>query len=112
MHGAFVAGAVKQHFAAVPTYRAEHGNDALGRTAGQEMAVRGAKECGCKLFGLPDGAFGLVEVAGVVGFGKVDREEFVKARKGRPALVPGHVKTRGVLRGKRAQRVVKRGGHG
>lgn len=89
VHGAFVAGAVKQHFAAVPTYRAEHSNDALGRTAGQEMAVRGAKECGCKLFGLSDGAFGLVEIAGAVSFGKVDRKKRVKARKCRWPLCPG-----------------------
>ena len=91
-----VADVVKADSAAASDRCAEHGENALCRAAGQKKAVLRAEIPRSGNLRIADRAFAGVQVAGAVGFGKVDGKNIRVCVENRLTLVPGHVKPRGV----------------
>lgn len=88
--------AVEQNSAAASDRCAEHGENALCRAAGQKKAVLRAEIPRGGNLRIADRTFAGVQVAGAVGFGKVDGKNIRVCVENRLTLVPGHVKPRGV----------------
>ena len=88
--------AVEQDSAAASDRCAEHGENALCRAAGQKKAVLRAEIPRGGNLRIADRTFTGVQVAGAVGFGKVDGKNIRVCVENRLTFVPGHVKPRGV----------------
>ena len=87
---------VEQDSAAASDRCAEHGQNALRRATGQEKAVLRAEIPRGGNLRIADRTCAGVQVAGAVGFGKVDGKNIRVCVENRLTFVPGHVKPRGV----------------
>ena len=103
-----VAFAVQQHAAALPHGGRKHGEDALGRAAGQKKAVVHAEIARRGDLGVADRPVAQVQVARAVGFGEIDGEYLRIAVEQRLALMPRHMEARGIAGRKQLERVEQR----
>ena len=86
--------AVDEHASAAADRRAEHGEDALRRAAGEEKAVVRAEITRRRDLCVADRTVAEVEVARAVGLGVVDGENIAERVENRLSLVAGHMKAR------------------
>ena len=100
--------AVDEHAAAAADCRAEHGEDALRRAAGEEKAVVRAEITRRRDLCVADRTVAEVEVARAVGLGVVDGENIAERVENRLSLVAGHMKARRIRGGEQLKRVEKR----
>ena len=100
--------AVDEHAAAAADRRAEHGEDALRRAAGEEKAVVRAEITRRRDLCVADRAVAEVEIARAVGLGVVDGKNIAERVKNRLSLVAGHMEARRIRGGEQLKRVEKR----